>query len=436
MRILHLFDQAILYDYDYSLRSCAIVHGLHAFDFTTEQVIINLREPVRSSDDSSTADASKYFNGDINGDLAGDLVGQNHFLKISGIQFKTVNIFSLFSNIPILNYCREFFQLRSYIRGLIDRFKPQIIHSHSTAVIGLAAIQVGSAMNVPVVYEQRYSMEEHKDSRVKGGRLDQQLQQKLETYVIRSATTVVVPNEHLRLTAIVRGANESRIGLIENAGIVQTIKHSDDFSLTWIQRDNYKRELGLENKTLLGYVGSFEYHEGVHLLLQALPILLQGIPELHLLLVGNGSQEENLKQQAAEFGLSGQITFTGKVEEEKLDKYFNIFDMTIFPRLSTPVSEKITSMIPLLALANGQIVLASDVGGHTDVIKHGDNGFIFRKGDKNALADAVVEVLIEKPSWPYIRERGVSYIRNERNWNSSLANYKKLYADLAMHENA
>jgi len=429
MRILHLFDDSMFRDCEYSLRSCAILREQKGMDYTTEQVIINSQEIDGGAVADSGAKEEKIDNKVVDG-------ANWESKELGDIKFKVVNNSGLFSNIPILNYCREFFQLRSCLRKLVDQFNPHIIHAHSPAIIGLAALQVGGAKQVPVVYELRSLWEDVDHNAARNNRFNRQIQQKLETHVIRHAGAVAVPSESLRRVAIERGANIDNIALIPNAGFPPSHAVSHAASPQKANGRDLKRQLGVENKTLLGYVGMLHAHEGVHLILQSLPILLQGVPDLHLLLVGDGPEQDNLRQQAAELGLSGQITFTGKVENEKLSLYFSVIDILIFPRLSTPVTEKVPPLMPLQAMANGHVVLASDVGGHQDYISHGDNGFLFRNGDKNALADAVVDVLIDKQSWSFVRERGVSFVKNERNWTASVANYKKIYSSLVVHQDA
>ena len=430
MRILHLFDQAMLNDCDYAMRSYAIVRQQREMDFHTEQVIINSGEPHPEFQDMDNSEvAVECENEDANANSIAEAR-----INFCGIDFQMLNLFGLFSNIPILSYCREFFQLRAHLRKLADQYNPQIIHAHSSALVGLAAIQVGQTRNIPVIYELRSLWEDNNKNVANNHRLFRQLQQKLETHVIRSASAVIALCDSLRYAAVARGVAEEKIALVPNGGFpcVNPVTNTQAETIN----NDLKQQLGLQAKTLLGFVGTFKVQEGLRLLLQALPILLQGFPNLHLLLVGSGPEEDSLKQLAAELGLSGQITFCGKLEHEKLTQYFDSIDLLIYPRVSTPLTERVTPLIPLQAMAEGQVVLASDVGGHSAFIKHGDNGYLFKKEDKSALADAVVDVLNERSSWSFVRERAKSFIKNERDWASSVSNYKKLYSSLVMHEDA
>ena len=89
-----------------------------------------------------------------------------------------------------------------------------------------------------------------------------------------------------------------------------------DFAVAGTADQALAASLGLDGKTVLGFIGSFYSYEGLALLLQALPALLRARPDIRVLLVGGGPQEQALKAQARELGLAGQVVFTGRVPHE------------------------------------------------------------------------------------------------------------------------
>ena len=172
------------------------------------------------------------------------------------------------------------------------------------------------------------------------------------------------------------------------------------------------QSLGLDGKTVLGFFGSFYAYEGLHVLLRALPRLLAQAPDLRVLLVGGGPEELNLKSLAGELGVSDKIVFTGRVSHGSVQDYYGLADLMVYPRL------------------NVRIVLASDVGGHRELMDGSGVGHLFRANDPSALAEAVLRALAMKGAWPDEARRGQHYVARDRVWSRSVNGYRSVYAKL------
>ena len=94
------------------------------------------------------------------------------------------------------------------------------------------------------------------------------------------------------------------------------------------------------------------------------------------------------------------------------------------------LTELVTPLKPLEALAQGRLLVASDVGGHKELIRHGETGMLFKAGSAQALTDTVVDLLTQEDRWPEIKRAGRLFVENERNWARSVANYQPVYARL------
>ena len=127
-------------------------------------------------------------------------------------------------------------------------------------------------------------------------------------------------------------------------------------------------------------------------------------------------------------GLQEHVVFAGRVPHDEVQKFYSVIDMLVYPRLSVRVTEIVTPLKPLEAMAQGRIVIASDVGGHREPVHDCETGFLFRAGDVVALADTVDAVLMRRASWPQIREQARCYVESERTWKASVARYLDTYA--------
>jgi PEP-CTERM/exosortase A-associated glycosyltransferase len=187
------------------------------------------------------------------------------------------------------------------------------------------------------------------------------------------------------------------------------------------------QELGLEGKTILGFIGSFYAYEGLDLLIEALPLLHKQRDDIRLLLVGGGPEDQRLKALVHDMGLGEQVIFTGRVPHNNVQRYYDLVDIFVYPRHSMRLTELVTPLKPLEAMAQGRLVLASDVGGHKELIEHGQNGDLFAADDPEALAQAALLMLDQQSRWPERRVEARRFVEAERNWPLSCRRYDVVY---------
>ena len=105
-----------------------------------------------------------------------------------------------------------------------------------------------------------------------------------------------------------------------------------------------------------------------------------------LLLVGGGPQEAALRAQAERLGLADAVTFSGRVPHADVNAYYDLIDVLCYPRHPMRLTELVTPLKPLEAMAQGRLFVASDVGGHRELIRDGETGVLFRAGSAGDLA--------------------------------------------------
>jgi glycosyltransferase involved in cell wall biosynthesis len=171
-------------------------------------------------------------------------------------------------------------------------------------------------------------------------------------------------------------------------------------------------KLGLAGATVIGFAGSFYAYEGLDLLLDAAPLLLPRHPELRLLLVGGGPQEQALKAQANALGLGERVVFTGRVPHADVQRYYDLIDVMVYPRHRMRLTDLVTPLKPLEAMAQGRMFVASDVGGHRELVRDGETGFLFPAGDVNALAREIDQVLARRADWPRLRGQARRFVES------------------------
>jgi PEP-CTERM/exosortase A-associated glycosyltransferase len=239
--------------------------------------------------------------------------------------------------------------------------------------------------------------------------------------VVRNANAVFTICEGLRADLAQRGVPENKITVIPNA------VDAEHFQFGLPRDRELADRLGIADKPVLGFIGSFYAYEGIVDLVRALPTVVQRLPDLRVLLVGGGPCHAEVTALVRELSLENTVIVTGRVPHAEVDRYYSLVDVFCYPRRPMRLTELVTPLKPLEAMAQGRLVLASDVGGHKELIRHGETGLLYRAGDQAALADGIVEMFESRARGPALRDAGRRFVEAERNWPVSVANYAPVY---------
>ena len=313
--------------------------------------------------------------------------------------------------------------LESRLQTVVEQVRPHILHVHSPVLNALPALWLRRRLNIPVVYEMRASWEDAAvdHGTTKKGSVRYRLSRAIESFALRRADQVTTICEGLRGDIALRGVADDKITVIPNAVDVASFRFGVEADPALQQR------LGLQGATVLGFAGSFYHYEGLHLLIEAVQRMRPRHPRLRLLLVGGGPQDAALKAQVAQAGLEGCVIFTGRVPHAEVQRYYELIDLLAYPRLPSRLTDLVTPLKPLEAMAQGSIFVASDVGGHRELIRHGQTGFLCPAGDVGALEAAIEDVLARRAEWPAVRAQARRFVEQERTWANSVARYAGVY---------
>jgi PEP-CTERM/exosortase A-associated glycosyltransferase len=227
--------------------------------------------------------------------------------------------------------------------------------------------------------------------------------------------------EGLRRDLLARGLADDKVTVIPNA--VDPTMFDTEAPIDLALRKN----LGLDGRLVIGFIGSYYAYEGLSLLLEALPAVRARFPAAALLLVGGGPEEADLKIRARALRVDGDVMFAGRVPNAEVQRYYGVIDVLAYPRLRQRLTELVTPLKPLEAMAAGRLFVASDVGGHRELIRDGETGFLFEAGSAAALAEAIGAMLARRADWPRIASQARAFVENERTWARSVARYADVY---------
>lgn len=399
LRVLHVLDHSIPLHSGYTFRTLAILREQRKLGWQT----FHLTSPKQIHCDANEEEVDGW-----------------HF-------YRTTVPTAPPSAVPGLSQFTLMRQLERRLIEVAERVRPQILHVHSPVLNAIPALRVGKRLGIPVAYEVRAFWEDAAvdHGTTTEGSLRYRLTRRLETYALKGASHVFTICEGLRSDIVARGIAAHKVTVIPNAVDI------DAFAVGGSPDPVLAAQLGLAGCSVVGFIGSFYAYEGLDLLLEALPGLLRQWPELRVLLVGGGPQDAALKAQAQRLGVADQVVFTGRVPHDQVQRYYDLIDVLAYPRHSMRLTELVTPLKPLEAMAQGRLLVASDVGGHRELIRHGETGLLFKADDPSSLARTLSELLADKERWPLLRAAGRRYVEQERHWAASVQRYRQPYGALS-----
>ena len=395
-RILHVLDHSIPLQSGYTFRTLSILRQQRKLGWQT----FHLTSPKQreTASDEENIDGVRFFR-----------TPPNDYGNLGGL--------------------REWRMMRHVERRLEDvvrRVRPDILHAHSPVLNAIPALRVGRRLGVPVVYEIRAFWEDaavDHGTAAEGG-LRYRLTRAIETYASRRAGHVTTICEGLKDDLVRRGLDADRITVIPNAVDVDAFETSDS------PGDPLRDTYGLRGAFVVGFIGSFYAYEGIALLIAALPQLVKQVPNVRLMLVGGGPEEQALKHAALRSGFGERVIFAGRVPQHRVNHFYDLADVMVYPRHAVRLTELVTPLKPLEAMAKRRLVIASAVGGHRELIRHDFTGVLFPPDDVRALTVGIASIAADSARYESIRQRAYDYVKRERTWANSVKRYETVYTSL------
>jgi len=258
----------------------------------------------------------------------------------------------------------------------------------------------------------------------RAGSLRYRASRELETYALRRVDAVTTICDGLRREIVARGIPADKVTIVPNAVDAERFAREPDRDAA------LAADLRLVPGPVVGFIGSFYRYEGLALLLAAIRRIAASFPGLRVLLVGGGPEKDALVAQAAQLGVQEHVVFTDRVPNERIQDYYALADLMIYPRLSTRLTELVTPLKPIEAMALGRPLAASDVGGHRELIRNGVDGVLFPAGDADALAAVVTELLRDAARRQSFAAEGRRRALNDMRWDHSVSAYTAVYERL------
>ncbi len=394
MRILHILDHGLPLQSGYTFRTRAILKAQEAQGWAVAAVTGPRHGAAPASVESVDGLTFHRTQADAKAGPIGELVGIRAFAR--------------------------------RIEAAVDAFRPDILHAHSPVIDALAGLIVARRRKLPLVYEIRAFWEDAAVGNGTGteGSARYRTTRALETWAVKRAGGVAVICEGLRGDLVARGIDADKI-IVSPNGV-----DLDLFGTVPPRDDALAAELDLDGRDVVGFIGSFYDYEGLDDLIAAMPALVAARPNARLLMVGGGPMEAALRAQAAASSVADAIHFVGRVPHTEVERYYGLVDILAYPRKRMRLTDLVTPLKPLEAMAQGRLVAASDVGGHRELIRDGETGTLFAPDDPAAVAAALAGMFADRSGWDARRRTARAFVERERNWSSNILRYEPIYQRL------
>lgn len=392
MRVLHVLDHSLPVLSGYSTRSFSIVSFQRALGL--DPVVLTTPKHPRPGPERE---------------------------EIGGIvHHRTATSAGPAARVPYVGELAQMTRMARRIAALAREERAAIIHAHSPVLNGLPALWAGRRLGLPVVYEARAFWEDaavdHGTTREGSARY--RVTRALETLMFKRADHVVVIAAGMRAELARRGVDPARVTIVPNG--VDTERFSP-----MARDEELARSLGLNGAPVLGFIGSFYHYEGLRFLVEAVPELRKRLPGARVLLVGGGEEDATLR--AAAGATDGAVVFTGQIPYEQIKRYYSLLDVFVCPRKRMRLTELVTPLKPLEAMAMGKAVLGSDVGGIAELVRHDVTGMLFAAESREGLVSAAAQLGGSPELRARLGQRARTCMVEERSWRAVAANYPPIY---------
>lgn len=306
----------------------------------------------------------------------------------------------------------------SRIIEVAEEENAEVIHAHVPYRVGIPALRAARKLDIPLIYEMRGMWEESAvaSGRWKSGGLAYRRFRRMETKVLRAADSVICISETLRHEAISRGVNENKISVVPNAVDSEVVRNESDLL--------HEMKNKLDEKLVVGYIGSLRELEGVELTAEAVSILNKKGMNVNLFVLSSQSGQDELRAYCDDLGIAENTDIVGPVPHDQVAPFYDLIDVFVVSRPYTRVTQLVTPLKPFEAMHSGTAVVMANLPALAEIVKDGKTGQLYPAGNVIALANTIQELLQKPEKREEIGQSARDWILKNRTWNQVVKEIK------------
>jgi glycogen(starch) synthase len=401
LRVLHVLDLSLPVIRGYSIRSHGLISGEQALGMVPAVVTSPLHQRYDPAASNILLNGVPHFRTATDGGVSSRAVRQRW---------------------PVARELAVVYLLQRRIEVLLQTLRFDIVHAHSPVLCGLAGLRAARNFGIPFVYEIRAFWEDAAVDQAKTSTnsFRYRLTRGLENYVARHADAVVGITTSILDDLASRGLRREKLFHVCN-GV-----DAERFQPRLPDRE-LSSQFNREGVPVIGFIGSLYYFEGLAWLVRAATELRRRGLCFKVLIIGEGEEAAQIRDAIQETGSSDYISFLGQVPHEEVERYYSVIDIMVYPRRSTRLTELVTPLKPLEAMAQGKAVLGSAVGGIRDLVEDETTGLLFQPMDIDDFCYQAERLIVDVPLRQKISKQGRMFVLQERDWRAISSRYVQVY---------
>lgn len=307
------------------------------------------------------------------------------------------------------------------VKKIIAEFDPDVIHIQMLLGIGQAAMKYGTKYGIPVVSTNHAMPENLLDN-------------------LRLLAPVSRPINYILTEYGARFHSKSDVVTLPTQSAIDMFKASDKVTVPMFAVSNgidlsrftptdapgeiYEKFKLPKDKRIISYLGRLDAEKHLSVLIKAFRNLREEMSDIHLMLVGGGTDEEHLARLVYEYKLADSVTFTGRVSDDEIVALHKVGKVYVMP---SPA--ELQSIATLEAMASGKPIVAVDAGALSELCQMGRNGYLCQKDNVEEIADGIRRIISDDAKHAAFSEESLAIARTH-DIKTTYARFEEIYSDL------
>lgn len=314
------------------------------------------------------------------------------------------------------------------LKKLADMINPDIIVAHTPADVAMPAVPLSKELKKPLIFDVRqFYFSNNNNIR---GAYDKMMIRKI---VKNSDAFASISNGTEKIIKTFFGKSDDRIiAHIPNGISKDFIEKAERAGASEKKMASLREKYGIDD-LVIGYIGTISEYEGLDLLIN---VYSKINPENStLLIVGDGPYFKKIQDKIGGIGKEN-IKIPGRVPYDDVFRFYKLIDLFVLPRISNPLTESVTPIKPMEIMYSKKPLICSSVGGFTEIIENGKNGFVFEANNENDLEKCMRNFLHNKGRINQIVNNAFEMIEEKYSWEVIGKSYRELICNVMKRYNS
>ncbi len=319
-------------------------------------------------------------------------------------------------------------ELANLVADVVIELEPAVVHAATPPTVGNLGRAVARWSGLPLVYEVRgfrdefWRISHDEDENVDHARLSR----RADSESMREAAAVVTLGQQMKAEVVSRGAAAANVSIVPNAVDTALFRPGP-------RNQALAEQYGIgRDEVVVGYISSFQPYEDFATLVDAIAILRARGRRVRGLLVGDGSTRPDILRQVAELDLEGVVAMPGRIPHADVPRHHRLIDVFVVPRVASRLSQLVTPLKPLEAMASGRALVVSRLDALTETITDGQTGMTFDPGSATDLASVLERLVLDPGERHRLGDAARSWVERERTLARNGQRYREIYARLGV----